>query len=153
MRILYYDCFAGISGDMNLGALIDLGVDSSYLKDELAKLNIEGFHLKVEDAKRRDLTMNSLFFDPTTDEIFDFVHGEKDLKAGLVKFVGSPEKRIEEDKLRMLRAIRFTSKFGFKLDEASWQAIKKHAGEIDTVSQERIHEEMSKMLTGHYFVQ
>jgi len=104
------------------------------------------FSSMKEDAMRRDLTMNALFFDPISEEIFDFTHGEKDLMNGLVKFVGSPKRRIEEDKLRMLRAIRFTSKFDFKLDEASWGAIKKHAGEIDSVSQERIHDEMNKML-------
>lgn len=56
MRILYYDCFAGISGDMNLGALIDLGVDRNYLKTELEKLNIEGFHLDVKQDQRRGIT-------------------------------------------------------------------------------------------------
>ena len=56
MRILYYDCFAGISGDMNLGALIDLGVEPNYLKQELSKLNIDGFHLKVERAERRGIS-------------------------------------------------------------------------------------------------
>jgi uncharacterized protein (TIGR00299 family) protein len=56
MRILYYDCFAGISGDMNLGALVDLGVDAEYLKNELAKLNIKGFQLKLEKATRRGIT-------------------------------------------------------------------------------------------------
>ncbi len=56
MRILYYDCFAGISGDMNLGALIDLGVDANYLKNELEKLNIEGFHLKIEKDIRRGIS-------------------------------------------------------------------------------------------------
>ncbi|MBN2263570.1 MAG: LarC family nickel insertion protein, partial [Prolixibacteraceae bacterium] len=56
MRILYYDCFAGISGDMNLGALIDLGVDANYLKTELGKLNIEGFHLEIEADSRRGIS-------------------------------------------------------------------------------------------------
>ena len=56
MRILYYDCFAGISGDMNLGALIDLGVDGNYLKTELGKLNIEGFHLEIRKDERRGIS-------------------------------------------------------------------------------------------------
>ena len=56
MKILYYDCFAGISGDMNLGALIDLGVDSDYLKTELEKLNIDGFHLKITSDQRRGIS-------------------------------------------------------------------------------------------------
>ncbi|WP_163717068.1 nickel pincer cofactor biosynthesis protein LarC [Mangrovibacterium lignilyticum] len=56
MKILYYDCFAGISGDMNLGALVDLGVDAEYLKQELAKLNIEGFHLEIKQDQRRGIT-------------------------------------------------------------------------------------------------
>ena len=56
MRILYYDCFAGISGDMNLGAMIDLGVDAAYLESELQKLNIEGFHLKITKDLRRGIS-------------------------------------------------------------------------------------------------
>ena len=104
------------------------------------------FSSMKEDAKRRDLTMNALFFDPIEEKIFDFVGGEKDLRKGIVRFVGSPSKRIMEDKLRMMRAIRFTSRMNFRLDDASWEAIKKHSAFIEDVSSERIHQEMDKIL-------
>lgn len=99
-----------------------------------------------EDAFRRDLTINALFFDPIKEEIFDFVHGEKDVHNKVVRFVGNPSKRIEEDKLRMLRAIRFASKLDFKLDSRSLEAIKDSVEDVEQVSMERVFDELSRVL-------
>ena len=67
-----------------------------------------------EDAHRRDFTINALFYDPTTDEIFDYTDGQKDMKEKLVRFIGDPEERIKEDHLRLLRAVRFKNNFDFQ---------------------------------------
>jgi len=104
------------------------------------------FSSMKEDAFRRDLTINALFFDPIKEKIFDFVHGEKDLRNRVVKFVGNASKRIEEDKLRMMRAIRFASKLDFKLDSDAFEAIKDGVEDINQVSSERLFDEMSKIL-------
>ena len=69
-----------------------------------------------EDAMRRDFTINGMFFDPLLEEVIDFVGGQEDLAAGIVRAIGCPEERINEDKLRMLRGIRFASTFNFELE-------------------------------------
>lgn len=97
------------------------------------------------DAQRRDFTINGLFYNPITDKIIDYVGGKEDIEKGLVRFIGDPESRIYEDKLRMLRGIRFAVRFG-NIEVESLEAIKKHAHEIDSVSKERIQEEIVKML-------
>jgi len=99
-----------------------------------------------EDAWRRDLTINGMFYDPIGDHIIDFVGGQKDLKNHLIKFIGSPEGRIEEDKLRMLRAVRFAARFNFEIDPVTFEAIKAHASEISQISAERIADELQKIL-------
>jgi tRNA nucleotidyltransferase/poly(A) polymerase len=93
---------------------------------------------KEEDVKRRDFTINALLMNPTTDEVIDLVGGQADLKTGIIRAVGDPELRFAEDRLRMLRAVRFASRFGFAIDPATLRAIEKHAGAIDVVSVERI---------------
>jgi len=98
------------------------------------------------DACRRDFTVNGLFCDPLKDEILDFVGGRNDLKAGILRAIGNPSERFAEDKLRMLRAIRFATTLGFTIDPATWEAVKRHAPEIHAVSAERIREELSKIL-------
>ena len=95
-----------------------------------------------EDAKRRGLTINALFFDPTTEKLHDFVEGLADIERGVIRFVGISSERIEEDKLRMLRAIRFALKLDFEIHPDTFFAIKSHAHEISVISPERIHQEL-----------
>jgi len=105
-----------------------------------------------EDVERRDFTINGMMLDPlvfdkTTNEILDFVGGREDLKAGIVRAIGDPERRFAEDKLRMLRAVRFAARFDYKIDPATMAAIQKLAPKIHQVSSERVREELTKMLT------
>lgn len=98
------------------------------------------------DVQRRDFTINGLFYDIEKGQIIDFVGGVEDLKKKVIRFIGSPQERIEEDYLRMLRAVRFANRFEFEIDEGSSAAIKAETAKITQVSAERIHEELSKML-------
>ena len=100
-----------------------------------------------EDALRRDFTINGMFFDPLKDEVIDFVNGREDLKAGLIRAIGDPAKRIEEDKLRMLRGVRFAATFEFSMEANTLAAIQQEAHLISTVSGERIGNELHRMLT------
>ncbi len=100
-----------------------------------------------EDVQRRDFTINGMMFDPATKEILDFVGGQDDLKAGIIRAIGDPERRFAEDKLRMLRAVRFAARFDYKIDPATMAAIQKLAPQIHRVSCERVREELTKMLT------
>ncbi len=106
------------------------------------------FATRQDDARRRDFTINGMFMNPLTGEVFDEVGGRQDLDRRVVRAIGDPEARIAEDKLRMLRAIRFTASLDFTLDPATAGAISSHAGEIRVVSAERIAEEWRRML-GH----
>ncbi|QDU57449.1 CCA tRNA nucleotidyltransferase [Aeoliella mucimassa] len=98
------------------------------------------------DAQRRDFTINGLFYDPLSEQVLDFVGGEQDLKLGKIRAIGVPEQRIAEDKLRMLRAVRFASRFHFAIDPDTLAAIQTHASEINQVNGERIGSEMQSML-------
>ena len=100
-----------------------------------------------EDVQRRDFTINGMLLDPLSDGVLDFVGGRADLDAKLVRAIGDPLRRFEEDKLRMLRAVRFAARFGFAIEPATMAAIRKLAPKIDQVSRERIREELTKMLT------
>ncbi len=100
-----------------------------------------------EDAKRRDFTVNGMFYDPIEKKIIDFVDGQTDLKNKIIRAIGDPEKRFQEDHLRMLRAIRFTHTLGFKLDENTKESIKKLAPNIKKISAERVEQEISRTLT------
>ena len=103
-----------------------------------------------EDVERRDFTINGLLLDPITNEVLDFVGGRKDLEAGIIRTIGDPERRFAEDKLRMVRGIRFAARFDYAIAPDTFQAIQKLASQIDQVSQERVRDELSKMLTeGH----
>lgn len=100
-----------------------------------------------EDAARRDFTINGMFYDPVEDEILDYVGGQKDMEARLIKFIGEPEKRILEDHLRILRAVRLKSQLKFQYHPSTWNALQKHAALlVDTVSNERIGAELSRMI-------
>lgn len=104
------------------------------------------FSSAEEDAKRRDFTINGLFFDPISGKLLDYVGGQADLKSSVLRAIGDPEARIAEDRLRMLRAVRFATVLGFEIDSATWAAVQKHAPSIHEVSAERIREEFLKTL-------
>ncbi len=100
-----------------------------------------------EDVQRRDFTINGMLLDPLMNEVLDYVGGQKDLEAGIVRTIGDPEKRFGEDKLRMLRAVRFASRFGYILEMNTMTAIQKLAPQVSQVSAERVRDELTKMLT------
>jgi len=100
------------------------------------------------DALRRDFTINGMFFDPEKEEIIDYVGGQQDLKNKIIRAIGDPFQRFEEDKLRMLRAVRFSARFSYPFEEKTKKAILDLASKINVVSAERIHDELVKMLTG-----
>ncbi len=103
-----------------------------------------------EDVERRDFTINGLLLDPVTNQVLDYVSGQKDLAAKIVRTIGDPELRFAEDKLRMLRAVRFAARFGYSIEPATLAAIKKLASGIHQVSRERVRDELTKMLIeGH----
>ncbi len=99
-----------------------------------------------EDAMRRDFTINGMFFDPVTDEVIDYVGGQEDLKRQRIRAIGDPHERIGEDKLRMLRAVRFAATYEFELESETLAAVQLRAGEIHVVSPERIGKELRRML-------
>ncbi|TWU60821.1 tRNA nucleotidyltransferase/poly(A) polymerase [Rubripirellula tenax] len=105
-----------------------------------------------QDALRRDFTINGLFYDPISDQVIDYVNGVKDLQAGLLRTIGNPHLRFGEDKLRLLRAVRFTTTLGFKIDPTTRQAIRLHARDLPLVSGERIGAEMRRVFTAPSFV-
>jgi poly(A) polymerase len=103
-----------------------------------------------EDVERRDFTINGLMLDPLSNQVLDFVGGRADLTAGIVRTIGNPLLRFGEDKLRMLRAVRFAARFDYRIDDATFSAVQQLAPEIHQVSRERVRDELSKMLTeGH----
>lgn len=102
----------------------------------------------LEDAQRRDFTVNALFFDLKTRQILDFVQGEDDLRRQVLRTVGDPEKRFAEDHLRLLRAVRFVSQLGFTIEDQTFRAVQKMAPLVRSVSGERIRDEIVKLLGG-----
>lgn len=106
------------------------------------------FSTPEEDVKRRDFTINGLLYDPFEKKILDFVGGRDDIKRRIVRSIGDPLKRFEEDRLRMLRAVRFSSRLNFEIEPGTYEAIIKMAPKINSVSVERITAELIKMFTG-----
>lgn len=103
-----------------------------------------------EDVQRRDFTINGLLLDPVSNEVLDYVGGRDDLKAEIIRAIGEPSLRFSEDKLRMLRAVRFAARFNYKIESETFAAIRKLAAQIHQVSRERVRDELTKMLTeGH----
>lgn len=100
-----------------------------------------------EDARRRDFTINALFYNPRTEQLIDHVGGLDDLHQQIVRAVGDPVQRFQEDRLRMLRAVRFSHTLNFQLDAPTRQALQAESPHITTVSAERIQEELSRTLT------
>ena len=100
-----------------------------------------------EDVQRRDFTINGLLMRHDNGEVLDFIGGQADLKAGIIRAIGEPGRRFAEDKLRMMRAVRFAARFGFGIEKATFEAIRTHAAEIKKVSAERLRDELTKLLT------
>ena len=100
----------------------------------------------AEDASRRDFTINGMFYDPLQKEVIDYVDGQADLKARIVRTIGKPSERFGEDYLRMLRAVRFSTQLGFEIEPATWRAIRRNAPSIAKISGERIAMELEGIL-------
>ncbi len=103
-----------------------------------------------EDVERRDFTINGLLFDPLENRVLDFVGGQKDMKTKTIRAIGEPGRRFAEDRLRMLRAVRFAARLGYSIEPVTFREIQKQAGGTSQVSRERVRDELTKMLTeGH----
>lgn len=118
--------------------------DGSY-KDGRHPENVV-FTTPEEDARRRDFTVNALFYDLNQGRVLDFVGGLNDLDDRKIKAVGNPEERFKEDHLRLLRAVRFSAQLGFEIESKTLAAVKGLASQVKTVSAERVHEEIYKLL-------
>lgn len=133
-------------------------VDGDHLKVQVATFRTEGpysdgrrpdrveFSSPEADARRRDFTVNGMFFDPLAGQVLDYVGGQADLQARILRAIGDPRERIAEDKLRMLRAVRIAARFGFTIEKQTRAAIIEMAPQISVVSAERITDEFRKML-------
>ncbi|MCL4129234.1 UNVERIFIED_CONTAM: hypothetical protein GTU68_041434, partial [Idotea baltica] len=103
------------------------------------------FSTAEEDASRRDFTVNGLFFDPVSGKLIDYVNGQADLGAGVIRAIGTPEDRFSEDYLRMLRAVRFATTLGFEIEPATMRSIESLAHQSSQIAPERIKEELNKI--------
>jgi poly(A) polymerase len=103
------------------------------------------FSTPEEDAARRDFTINGMFFDPVAERVIDFVGGRADLEARIIRAIGDPDARFAEDRLRMLRAVRFAATLGFEIERATWEALVRNASAILDISAERIRQELVKI--------
>src|SRR5258708_1976481 len=103
------------------------------------------FSSPEEDARRRDFTINGMFYDPVAEEVIDFVGGHADIAAKLVRAIGDPAQRFTEDRLRMLRAVRFATVLDYKIDNQTWDALVANAASINEISAERIREELVRI--------
>jgi putative nucleotidyltransferase with HDIG domain len=104
------------------------------------------FSTPEQDAARRDFTINGMFYDPLSERVIDYINGREDLAGKLVRAIGQPSRRFAEDRLRMLRALRFAAVLGFEIEAGTWSAIRADAQEIAIISPERIRDELLKML-------
>jgi poly(A) polymerase len=132
--------------------------DGSYPKVQVATFRSDGayvdgrrpesvvFSSAEEDAARRDFTINGMFLDPLDGRVIDYVGGQADLRAKVLRAIGDPRARFREDKLRLIRAVRFAARFGFPIEQATAAAVRAMAEEISVVSAERIAEELRKIL-------
>lgn len=118
--------------------------DGTYL-DSRHPIEVH-FGSAEQDAQRRDFTINGMFFDSIAERVIDYVGGADDLRRGVVRAIGDPAARLEEDKLRMLRAVRFAARLGFTIDDATWAAVRRAAPEIVRITFERIGEEVRMIL-------
>jgi poly(A) polymerase len=106
------------------------------------------FSSAAEDVKRRDFTINGLLYDPIEEKVIDLVEGMADINKGIIRAIGEPQQRFKEDKLRILRAIRFSNRFNFPIEAVTSSAMNEYVAELEQVSMERIRDEFEKMLTG-----
>ncbi|MDN3505640.1 MAG: CCA tRNA nucleotidyltransferase [Simkaniaceae bacterium] len=105
-----------------------------------------------EDATRRDFTINGMFYDPITEKLYDFVGGQEDIEKKVIRAIGNPDERFFEDRLRMMRAVRYSTRFGFPIEEQTLNAIQAHAKDlIPAVAMERVWQEFKKMSTFAHF--
>ncbi len=137
--VLYVDSKTGIQVE-----IATFRTDSSY--SDGRHPDAVTFSTPEEDARRRDFTINGMFFDPIDLRVIDYVGGRQDLEARTIRAIGDPEARIAEDKLRMLRAVRFAARFGFAIEPQTFDAIVRHAAEIVVVAPERILMEIQRTL-------
>jgi len=110
------------------------------------------FSTPEEDAARRDFTINGMFFDPATDQVIDFVGGRADLDARLIRAIGDPAQRFAEDRLRILRAVRFATTLEFEIEPGTWNALGCCAASITEISAERIREELVRIFLSRHRV-
>jgi poly(A) polymerase len=103
------------------------------------------FSSPEEDARRRDFTINGMFFDPESDSVIDLVGGQTDIGAKLVRAIGEPAQRFAEDRLRMLRAVRFAAALDYQIDKSTWDALVASAPSINQISAERIRDELVRI--------
>lgn len=100
-----------------------------------------------QDAMRRDFTINGMMMDPRNQQVLDFVMGQEDLRVGLIRAIGRPYLRFTEDKLRMVRAVRFAARFAYTIEPETFAAIRHMAADINQVSKERLRDELTRLLT------
>jgi len=155
---LFRHTFA-VGASFGVVEIIGPRVGGEHLKVQVATFRSDGnysderrpdsvtFSTAREDALRRDFTINGMFFDPLENRLIDYVGGQADLKAMVLRAIGEPRERFGEDKLRLLRAVRFAARFGFALDEGTATAVREMAPRIGVVSVERIGDELRKLLT------
>ena len=103
------------------------------------------FSTPEEDAQRRDFTINGIFYDPIREDLVDYVNGQRDLAARVLRAIGDPAARFREDRLRLMRAVRFATTLGFEIEPETWSAVRESAAHIRDVSAERIREELVKI--------
>ncbi len=132
--------------------------DGSHPKVQIATFRSDGaytdgrrpdavtFSTAEEDAQRRDFTINGMFFDPLDGRVIDYVGGQADLRAKVLRAIGEPRDRFREDKLRLMRAVRMAARFGFWIEAATAAAVREMAAQLPVVSAERIADELRKML-------
>jgi poly(A) polymerase len=104
------------------------------------------FGTAEDDAQRRDFTINGMFYDPVAECVIDYVGGRADLARGVVRAIGDPAARLDEDRLRMLRAVRLAARLGFAIDDRTWAVIRREAPTIERIAFERIGEEILMIL-------
>jgi poly(A) polymerase len=142
----------------------DAGAEPSHRVVEVATFRSDGLYTDgrhpdqvqftkqaQEDVQRRDFTINGLLLDPlNNDQVVDYVGGREDLRNKIIRTIGDPQRRFQEDKLRLLRALRFAARFGYSIEPNTFAAIRDMAPQIHVVSRERVRDELTKMLTeGH----
>ncbi len=123
-----------------------VGSDPGAEDEDLLITEDNVYGTAAEDARRRDFTVNALFYDPTRGEILDYVDGLPDIEAGVLRTIGDPHVRFREDPVRILRAIKFATRLGFRIEEHTWQAMCELAGELSRSAPPRVIEEILRLL-------